>query len=272
MTMTTNRATATATTTSTPMPDRARSVAVAAPGEPAAGSNAAERGWLLVLALTHAALAGIPFLVLGSVFGFPDILREPAAVVLAKFDENQGTIRGAYYAFAMSSVLMIPLAVLLRRSVAPRGGGLSQVAVALGLAAGVTQTLGFIRWTILVPFLADTYADPATTPATREAVAVAYEFANRYLGMTIGEHLGGLFQGWWVLLVGVSLLIHGGAGRWFGGAGIVIAALLLAGTPEQFRIGFEDQLALATSIGSTAFPFWLIALGAWLVRTRPRFD
>lgn len=169
-------------------------------------ADPAERGWLLGLALLHAALAGIAFLVLGSVFDFPGILREPAAVVLATFDESQTTIRSAYYAFAMSSLLLIPMAVLLSRAVAPRRDGLSRVAVVLGAAAGLTQLLGFIRWTIFVPFLADTYADPTTSPATREAVAVAYEIANRYLGMTVGEHLGWVFQGSWLLLVAVALI------------------------------------------------------------------
>lgn len=229
----------------------------------------AERRWTLGLSLLHAALAGIAFLVLGAVFGFPDILRLPAADVLAKFNENPGTIRAAYFAFSWSSLLFVPLAVLLRRALGAgrRDEGTLAVATALGLAAGLIQLLGFIRWTILVPFLASAYADPTTSPATREALAVTYEFANRYLGMAIGEHLGWVFQGTWVLLLAVVLFRRGGLFRWLGGAGLVIAITMLIGTIEQFQIGGEEPLALLSSLGTTAFPFWQIALAAVLLRS-----
>ncbi len=257
----------TATTLRTPLPSNP-------PSPNAVGDRAVagERRWLLGLSLLHAALAGVAFLVLGAAFDFPDILRLPAAEVLTKFNENPAAIRAAYYAFSWSSLLLIPLAVLLRRAL--RAGGRDEgslaVAAALGLAAGLTQLLGFIRWTIFVPFLADAYADPATTPATRDALAVAYEFANRYLGMTIGEHLGWLFQGIWVVVLGVVLLRRQGALRWLGWVGLVIASTLLVGSLEQFQLGAEETLAILTSLGSTAFPFWLIGVAVVLMRRAGR--
>jgi hypothetical protein len=133
---------------------------------------------------------------------------------------------------------------------------------------GLTQILGFIRWTILVPFLADAYGDPGTSEAGREAVTVAYEFANRYLGMTIGEHLGWVFQGSWVLLLSVALLRRLPLPRWLGIVGLVVAVLLLVGTLEQFRFGWEGPLGLVNAVGTTAFPFWLIALAVALPRPR----
>ena len=223
--------------------------------------------------MLHALLAGITFLVLGSVFDFPGILREPAAVVLARFGENRTTIRWAYDTFMLSSLVLIPIALILGRTLSARlpegrGDGLMTVATMFGVLARLTQIIGFIRWTILVPFLADAYADPATIPAGREAVAVAYEFANRYLGMTIGEHLGWVFQGSWVLLLSVALLRRLSLPRWLGIVGFVVAALLLVGTLEQFRFGWEEPLGLANAVGTTAFPFWLIALAAALPRSR----
>lgn len=59
-------------------------------------------------------------------------------------------------------------------------------------------------------------------------------------------------------------------GRWLGFVGLAIAVLILIGALEQFRFDFEGPLALAESVGTTAFPFWLIGLAGWLLRTRPR--
>lgn len=258
-------------TTTATFPTTAPRPTTAADDDETERAGTAARRWTLGLSLLHAVLAGGAFAVLGAVFDFPAILRRPAAEALAAFNDEPGTIRAAYYAFAWSSLLLIPLAVLLRRSLGERGrdGGLLAVAAALGLAAGLTQVLGFIRWTIVVPFLADSYADPATSAAGREAVAVVYEFANRYLGMSIGEHLGWVFQGTWVLLLGVALLRRGEGLRWLGAAGLLIAAALLVSSLEQFQFGYEGALGTLNAVGTTAFPFWQIALAAALLRGRP---
>lgn len=227
-------------------------------------------GWGVGLAVLHAILAGGAFLVLAAVFGFPDILREPAAVSLAKFAENPATIRAAYYAFTLSSLLIIPLALIVRRALDRDGSLLLGVATAFGVLSGLTQILGFSRWTILVPYLAETYVDPASSQTTREAIVVAYEVFNRYAGMTLGEHFGWVFQGGWVLLLAVAIIRSRVLPRWVGPSGIVIAALILISTLEQFRFGFEAPLELANTIGTTAFPFWLIALTISLWRARSR--
>lgn len=71
--------------------------------------------WLLAPAILPAVIAAVPFMVLGSVFDFPGILREPADVVLAKFSENPTTFRWAYYTFMLSSLVLVPIAVILGR-------------------------------------------------------------------------------------------------------------------------------------------------------------
>ena len=59
--------------------------------------------------------------------------------------------------------------------------------------AGVAQVLGLIRWSFLVPSLADIYTDPESSPATRDSVAITFQAFQRYAGVAIGEHLGYLF-------------------------------------------------------------------------------
>ena len=224
--------------------------------------------WNTGLTLVQAILSGVAFVVLGDAFGFPDILREPAAVALPRFQEHAATIRQAYYAFTLSYLLVIPIAVLLRGLLARRATILLDVATVLGIASGFAQTLGFIRWPIAIPYFAETYTDPTTSDATRAAVAAAYESLNRWQGMAIGEHLGWLLQGSWTLLLGVALVRHAALPRWLGLLGVVIGIGLLIGTGEQFQAGGEPALNLVNAVATTAAQVWLVVLAIVLLRQR----
>lgn len=217
-------------------------------------------------------LAVVAFVGLSAVFEFPDILREPAGDVLAKFSEDPTAIR-TYYLFTLSSVAFIPVAVLLHKTLA--GGRAASgpliVATTFGVAMAITQIIGFVRWPIMVPYLAETYADPAASQATRDAVAVTYEAFNRYSGMAVGENLGFVLQGLWGLLLAGALARSPLFPRWAAPVGALSAVAVLVSTLEQFRFGAEDALGLVNAVGVTAFNFWLVALGVvLLLRARAR--
>lgn len=217
----------------------------------------------------EAVILAVLALVLGAVFDFPDILREPADVVLTRFNENSSTIRTTYYAFIVSGVLLVPIALLLYRLLTrARSSALMDVATAFGILAGLTQVLGFVRWPIMMPYLADTYADPRSSQATRDAVAVTYEAFNRYAGMAIGEHLGWVFTAVWVGLISVAMLRFTVIPRLVGLVGIAIGIAFLVSTIEQLQIGFEDTLGLLNFAVNTVFSVWLIALAVILLRIR----
>lgn len=223
-----------------------------------------------LLLIVEAVILAVSALVLGAIFDFPDILREPAGVVLNRFNENPGSIRATYYVFLLSSLLLVPIALslhdLLSRGRAPV---LLNVATTFGILTGLTQLLGFIRWPIMMPYLADTYANPQSSQATRDAVVVTYETFNRYAGMAIGEHLGWVFTGLWLIFLSVVMVESPIVPRWMGLAGVVIGAAFLVSTLEQFRIGLEDELGLLNFAVNTVFSFWLIALAVVLFRARP---
>lgn len=221
---------------------------------------------VLVLAVLHAVLAASAYLVLAMVFGFPDILREPGEIVLAAFAGNAGVIRVAYYVFTLSSLLFVPIAVLARRATAWSAPGLVEVAAAFGLLAGFAQVLGFSRWPLYIPYLAGSFADAAPGSSQADGIILLYEAANRYSGMTVGEHLGWLFQGLWLVCLGVAVTRQQARTAWLGWLGAAIGLLMLIGAGEQFQAGFEDILAIANMVSTTAAPLWLIALGVWLAR------
>ena len=68
---------------------------------------------------------------------------------------------------------------------------------------GVFQVLGFFRWVILIPMLSNAYK---TQEISSEIIFFLEKFANTYMGMTVGEHLGSLFTGLWLIFLGIILV------------------------------------------------------------------
>jgi hypothetical protein len=167
------------------------------------------------------------FSLLARSFDYPDILRRPTSEVLDRFRAGGARLRLLWWTFALTAVLLAPVAVRLASALEGANSSLAAVAATTGVTAAVVQFLGLIRWPFVVPYLARADADPDATPARRESMDVVFQSFNRYLGVAVGEHLGYLFTGGWSVLTGVALIQATNTPWWSGAAGIVIGALLI---------------------------------------------
>jgi hypothetical protein len=213
-----------------------------------------------ILLLTAAVLTNAAFTVLGSVFNYPDVLKEPTSEILASFREHQGAVMFWFTVMAISSALFAPIAIGVGRLSTHRA---MRAAVPVGIAAAVVQVIGLSRWPLLVPgFAADA---TSTDPATAAQAQGAFETAHRVLGNIIGESFGYLFTAAWTLLVLVAL--HRVlAGRWFTILGAGSALLILTGLLSPLDLPLVDTANFA---GYVLWSLWLIAFGVLLLR-RPR--
>jgi hypothetical protein len=209
--------------------------------------------------------------ILAANFDFPDILRQPPENALTLYQQNQGLIRPAYYLFALTGVLMIPISLLLQRILSHKPPMLLNVATTFGVIAGIVQTLGFIRWVFLAPFLVNTYFDPSSSQATKDAVLVLQEGFNRYAGVAVGEHLGWLFTGAWLVLLGIFIAQNRARilKPWMGYAVISWGLMVLVSSAEQF--GYEPPfVAWSFIIGYGGFFVGLLVFGVYLLFARPK--
>ena len=207
------------------------------------------------------------FTLLSMIFEYPDILREDASYVLREFNAGGSELVAIWYGFMLTAVLFIPLAVLVHKVLARQDTPYLAVATAFGVVAGVVQFLGLVRWPFLVPYLADTYLDPASSTATKESVAVVFEAFNRYAGVAVGENLGYLFTALWTAFV--ALVMLGSAlpiRRWLSVLGMVSAAGILVGMLEP--AGFEPAADIVV-VGYLLWSVWLAVFGIFLLRSRP---
>jgi hypothetical protein len=208
------------------------------------------------------------FFLLARGFDYPDILRSPTGEILSRFQAGGVRLKLLWYGFMLTAILLAPLAVLLGQVLARDSLDVVPTATVVGVLAAVVQFLGLARWPFLVPALARTYDDPASTQVTREATLVVFEAFHRYLGVAIGECLGYLFTGAWTVLVGVAMLQSSAFEPWLALPGIAIGLSLIAGSLE-FVGSFEEKgwkLAGAiVPIAYTAWSLWLVSAGLVLL-------
>ena len=206
------------------------------------------------------------FTLLGELFEYPDILRQPTGDVLTKFAAGGKPLIAVWYALTLTAVAFIPIALLMYRVLAQRENSmLLWVGTTFGVVAGLAQTIGFMRWPFLVPYLAKTYLDPTGGEAQRVAASMVFEGFHRFAGMAIGEHLGYLSTSVWTLSIALVMLRTAALPRWLGASGAVLALGIAAG------LGESAGWALGGTINTFAYlawALWLMAVGVTLLVRR----
>jgi hypothetical protein len=200
-------------------------------------------------------------------FDYPDVLRRPAAEVLALFSAGGHGLILVWYAFALTALALAPVAIAL--AVTPQRLQRMPVLVLFaafgGVLSGLTQAFGLLRWVFVLPVLAG--SPSPNTSLDAEAAAAAFDVLNAYGGVAIGEHLGQL------LLVGFVASMA--AIQWresaprLAFAACLSALAILVGTGEGLALAMQRPSAafgVATTLGFLGLTAWLTATGIALLR------
>ena len=215
--------------------------------------------------LTAATMAGAAvlaiagFTALGSIFDYPEILRSPAADILASYRPH-GTAISAWFA-----VLMLSAALL-----APAGAGLGRLGggrtrrwiTGTGIAAALVQVTGLSRWVLIVPGLSDDALQPGRTQDTYHR----FQVLQTWLGTIVGETIGYALTAVFTVLV-VHAVTRASAPRWITYLGYAAAALIATGVVIPLGL---DIARLTNFAGYVIWCGWLIAMAAALWRSDRR--
>ena len=219
---------------------------------------------VVAVTLLHVVCLTVGFLVLIAIFDFPDILRVPAAQRLAMFAQNENIIVPTYWALAMTGLTQAALAVLLLLCAPRRDEPWLVMAALFGVLCGAFQTIGFIRWPVVIPYLADMMAD-ARTPDAQAVVALTEGIMNRFAGMAVGEHLGFVGMGLWTLFLGAAILRQPFVDRRLGWPGVGLGVLALAMAMEPLG-GVFAAWGILTAGVFAVWTSWLVLMADSLLR------
>ena len=207
--------------------------------------------------------------VLSSTFDWPDILREPASVVLPAYVEGGTSLVWTWFAVAWTYALLLVPILLLPAVLGRRDDPVLRAATFIGAASVVLSVAGFLRWVFVVPPLARDYV--AGDETTKAAVGAAWTAQHQYGGALLGEHLGELFAIAWSVTIAVVILRTRVLPSWLGWSGLVVSAayFLNQGDIMSTAIPGFPVAELAGAIGSTGWGLWVAALGITLLVPRP---
>jgi Domain of unknown function (DUF4386) len=220
------------------------------------------------LLLTAAIALLIPYSALTSIFEYPVILRQDTATILTRFHEGGNTLIWTWFAFAITGIPLIPAYIMLGQKLENKASFM-RIATTIGVTGLIVQMVGLLRWTFVVPVLADTFIN-ATDAATKASAIVAFKTIHQFAGVILGEHLGQLFTIAWTVMLSVAiykLKLMPTWVSWFGGIASFIYLLAQAELFATVMPGFP-VLGMAGFIGSTLWLIWLMIVGVKLMRSK----
>jgi hypothetical protein len=225
-----------------------------------------------LLFLAGALAFAIAASVLSSTFDWPDILREPANVVLPAFHDGGTSLVWTWFATAWTyAVIAVPI-LLLPAALGRRDDPALRVATTLGAASVLLSLVGFLRWVFVVPALARSYV--AGDATARAALDAAWTAQHQYGGALLGEHLGQLLVVVWSVTVSIVIWRSRVLPRWLGAAGLVVSAFYVTNQGDILATAIPGFPVWepAGLVGSTGWGLWVAALGVALIRHpgRPR--
>lgn len=214
-----------------------------------------------ILLISGAVAVLIPYTLLTVIFNYPDILREDTASILTKFHAGGPRLIWTWFAFAITGLPLIPGYIRMGQQFENRSS-LVRMATTIGVIGLVVQMIGLLRWTFVVPVLANSFVN-ATDEATKAAAIVSFKTIHQFGGVILGEHLGQLFTIAWTVMMSISFAKLKRFPKWVNVLGIVSAIIYLGAQAELFATvipGFPVW-DMAGFIGSTLWLVWLIILG-----------
>ncbi|TAE52649.1 MAG: DUF4386 domain-containing protein [Bacteroidetes bacterium] len=220
-------------------------------------------GWLLI---SGAILLLIPYTLLTMVFDYPDILREDPGVVLTRFHAGGNSLIWIWWSFAMTGIPLL-FAYVGIGQLFENQSSLTRSATVLGIISGITQIVGLLRWTFVVPVLASAYVE-TNDESVKSSISIVFQAFHQFGGVVLGEHLGQLFTIAWTVMIARVFAQTGYFPRWVSVSGYVISGIYLLAQAELFATvmpGFPVW-DLAGFLGSTLWLLWLVVVGVYFVR------
>jgi len=205
--------------------------------------------------------------VLDGAFQFPDVLRVPPLERLALFPDHQDVIVPAYWALTLSGFTQVFAASFLALALRPYAGALVTLALVFGTIAGLALVLGFGRWAILMPYLAEQAADPNISDGARDMIDLIEGSFNGYASLLVGEHLAYIAMGLWLLVAGLGIRCSRVLDARLGLLAIVSSPVLFLLAAEQLGYG-SGVLTLTTNFGLPLLAVIHLGLAWQLVRRK----
>lgn len=221
-----------------------------------------------VFFIVGAILVNIPYTLLIVNFDYPDILRQPTAEILIRFQAGGDGLIYIWLAFAWVGLPLLLGAVMLKRVLEIENSPFLETATTLGVIGFIVQLIGLLRWTFVVPVLARLFIDPTTDSTTQASISDVFIAVHQYGGVVLGEHIGQLFTILWMSLISGILYKSKMFSKWIAWLGWFASAVYLLAQTELFATSIPNFPVIdwAGLYGSLLWLVWMIVVGVYLFK------
>lgn len=209
----------------------------------------------------------IPYIILTIIFDYPDILRQETGVVLTKFHEGGNTLIWTWWAFAILGLPLLVAYILLGQKLENKLSFIRWT-TAIGVIGLVVQMIGLLRWTFVVPILANNFV--TGNEMTKEASKVGFQIVHQYGGVVLGEHIGQIFTIIWTILISYAFAKLTLFPKWIIWLGYISSFIYLFAQTELFATVMPEFFVvdIAGFLGSTLWIIWLIVVGVKMLNKK----
>ena len=218
--------------------------------------------------IVGAVLVNIPYTLLILNFDYPDILRQPTAEILIKFQAGGNTLIYTWLAFAWVGLPMLFGAIMLKQILADEHAPFLETATTLGVIGFIVQVVGILRWVFVIPALTRLYTDPAADSATQAAVTAVFTAVHQYGGVILGEHMGQFLIILWMSMTSGIMYKSKMFSKWVAVLGWGASAIYLLAQTELLATAIPTFPVIdwAGLVGSLLWLVWVIVMGVYLVK------
>ena len=203
----------------------------------------------------------LPYTILSFIFDYPGILREDAGVILTRFHEGGASLIFVWFLFAIFGLPLLVAYILIGQKLEKQIQFIRWATI-IGIISIIVQIIGLLRWTFVVPVLANDFVY-AKDETTRQGIKTVFQALHQFGGVLLGEHLGQLFTVIWTIMIATAFHRLRFFPRWIIWLGYISAGIYLLAQAELFRTVIPNFPVwdLAGLIGSTMWLTWLIIVG-----------
>lgn len=207
----------------------------------------------------------VPYTILTIIFDYPNILRQETGRILRTFHEGGNPLIWTWWAFAILGLPLLEAYVLLGQKLEYKFYFV-RWATTLGVIGLMVQMIGLLRWTFVVPVLANNFV--TGNDMTKEASKVGFQIIHQYGGVVLGEHIGQLFTIAWTIMMTSAFAQLKLFPKWTIWLGYIASGIYLLAQTELFATVMPNipVIGLAGFIGSTLWIIWLMVIGVKMTK------
>lgn len=221
-----------------------------------------------LLFIVGTVLINIPYTLLIINFDYPDILRQPNAEILTRFQAGGNALIYTWLAFAWVGLPMLFGVIMLKQILKDENAPFLEIATTLGVIGFIVQVIGLLRWVFVVPVLARLYTAPGTDSATQAAVSAVFTAVHQYGGVILGEHMGQLLTILWMSMLSSIIYRSKMFSKWVAVLGWVASAVYLLAQTELLATAIPTFPVVdwAGLVGSLLWLAWMVVVGVYLMK------